>query len=118
MRKGLRSRTCDTRFSARAASAASSVARSRGRVVGTVQEEEEWRSRLVSCHAETVAVRLAAGAALDPTKLPRAIEFPGGKVRTSMKKDFDAGRPLELDAIAGPIVRGGRQHGIATPATE
>jgi 2-dehydropantoate 2-reductase len=44
--------------------------------------------------------------------------FPGGEIRTSMQKDFDAGRPLELEAIAGPIVRGGRQHGIATPATE
>jgi 2-dehydropantoate 2-reductase len=35
-----------------------------------------------------------------------------------MQKDFDAGRPLELDAIAGPIMRGGRRHGIATPTTE
>ena len=42
----------------------------------------------------------------------------GGEMRTSMQKDFDSGRPLELDAIAGPIVRGGRPHGIATPATE
>jgi 2-dehydropantoate 2-reductase len=39
-------------------------------------------------------------------------------MRTSMQKDLDAGRPLELDAIAGPIVRGGRRHGVATPATE
>ena len=39
-------------------------------------------------------------------------------MRTSMEKDFDAGRPLELDAIAGPIVRGGHQHRIATPTTE
>jgi ketopantoate reductase len=28
-------------------------------------------------------------------------EFPAGEMRTSMQKDFDAGRPLELDAIAG-----------------
>ena len=39
-------------------------------------------------------------------------------MRTSMQKDFDAHRPLELDAIAGPIVRGGLRHRIATPATE
>jgi 2-dehydropantoate 2-reductase len=44
--------------------------------------------------------------------------FSGGEMRMSMQKDFDTGRPLELDAIAGPIIRGGRQHGIATPATE
>ena len=35
-----------------------------------------------------------------------------------MQKDFDAGRPLELDAIGGPIVRRGAQHGLSTPATE
>jgi 2-dehydropantoate 2-reductase len=36
----------------------------------------------------------------------------------SMQKDFDAGRPLELDAIAGPIMRRGERHGIPTPVTE
>jgi 2-dehydropantoate 2-reductase len=39
-------------------------------------------------------------------------------MRTSMQKDLDAGRPLELDAIGGPIVRGGRRHRIPTPATD
>jgi len=34
-----------------------------------------------------------------------------------MQKDFETRRPLELDAIAGPIMRGGARHGIATPAT-
>ena len=44
--------------------------------------------------------------------------FHGGEMRTSMQKAFDAGRPLELDAIAAPITRGGRQHRIPTRATE
>jgi 2-dehydropantoate 2-reductase len=38
-------------------------------------------------------------------------------MRTSMQKDFEALRPLELDAIAGPIIRSGTAMGIATPAT-
>jgi ketopantoate reductase len=50
---------------------------------------------------------------------PRGVfEFPAGEMRTSMQKEFDAGRPLELEAIAGAITRGGRQHRIQTPATE
>jgi 2-dehydropantoate 2-reductase len=85
--------------------------------VGQVQEEPAWNSQLMQCHDETVAIGLAEGATLDPPKLRRVLEFPGGEMRTSMQKDFDAGRPLELDAIAGPIVRSGRRHGIATPAT-
>ena len=39
-------------------------------------------------------------------------------MRTSIQQDFDAGRPLELDAIGGPIVRSGVRHGPTTAATE
>jgi 2-dehydropantoate 2-reductase len=39
-------------------------------------------------------------------------------MRSSMQKDRAAGRPLELDAIAGPILRGGRKHGIPTPHSQ
>ena len=35
-----------------------------------------------------------------------------------MQKDVAAGRPPELDAIAGPILRGGSRHGIPVPCTE
>jgi len=34
-----------------------------------------------------------------------------------MQKDVEQGNPPELDAIAGPILRGAAQHGIAIPAT-
>jgi len=34
-----------------------------------------------------------------------------------MQRDLDAGIAPELDAIAGPILRVGRAHGISTPAT-
>jgi 2-dehydropantoate 2-reductase len=87
--------------------------------VGVVQSDPEWSVRLERCHDEAAAVAIAEGAELDAAKLRRGfLGFSGGEMRTSMQKDFDAGRPLELDAIAGPIVRGGRRHGIATPATE
>jgi 2-dehydropantoate 2-reductase len=87
--------------------------------VGVVQAEPALNARLVRCHDEAAAVALAEGATLDASRLRGALlGFSGGEMRTSMQKDFDAGRPLELDAIAGPIVRGGRRHRIATPATE
>lgn len=89
-----------------------------GGPVGAVQADPDWRARLVRCHEETVAVGIHEGALLDPSITRRLIEFQGGEFRTSMQKDLDAGRPLELDAIAGPVLRGGGQHGIATPATE
>jgi len=35
-----------------------------------------------------------------------------------MQKDVASGREPELDAIADPIVRAGRRHGIPVPGTE
>jgi 2-dehydropantoate 2-reductase len=91
----------------------------RGAPVGVVQADPHWNARLMGCHDEAAAVAIAEGAKLDPPKLRRSLlGFSGGEMRTSMQKDFDAHRPLELDAIAGPIVRAGRRHRIATPATE
>ena len=87
--------------------------------VGVVQADPDWNARLVGCHDEAAGVAIAEGAKLDRPKLRRALlGFSGGEMRTSMQKDFESHRPLELDAIAGPIVRGGRRHRIATPATE
>jgi 2-dehydropantoate 2-reductase len=87
--------------------------------VGVVQADRDWHRRLLDCHDEAVSVAVAEGAKLDPRRLRQALlGFSGGEMRTSMQKDLDAGRPLELDAIAGPIVRGGRRHGVPTSATE
>jgi 2-dehydropantoate 2-reductase len=90
-----------------------------GGPAGAVQADPEWNRRLLECHDEVVAVGVAEGATLPASELRgRLLDFRGGEFRTSMQKDFDAGRPLELDAIAGPIVRGGGRHGIPTPVTD
>jgi ketopantoate reductase len=39
-------------------------------------------------------------------------------MRASMAKDLAAGRKLELDGIAGPVLRGGEQYGVPTPTTK
>jgi 2-dehydropantoate 2-reductase len=88
-----------------------------GATGGGVQAAPEWHERLLRCHREAVAVGLAEGATLDGEALDSLLRTPLGEMRTSMQKDFDAGRPLELDAIAGPIVRGARRHGLSAPVT-
>ena len=83
-----------------------------------MQAAPEWSERLFACHREAVAVGAAEGATLDGEALESLLGTPLGEMRTSMQKDFDAGRPLELDAIGGPIVRSGVRHGLPTAATE
>ncbi len=89
-----------------------------GEPAGAVQAAPDWSARLFACHREAVAVGTAEGATLDGEALESLLGTPLGEMRTSMQKDFEAGRTLELDAIAGPIVRAGGRHGLATPATE
>lgn len=71
----------------------------------------------LSCQAEVLAVARAEGAAVDEDALRSLQRSVPDTMQSSMQKDVDAGRPPELDAIAGPILRGGAHHGIAVPAT-
>jgi len=74
--------------------------------------------RFVRAMDETVAVAQAEGARITAGPLHAlATEVPP-TMRSSMQKDVAAGRAPELDAIAGPIRRGGAAHGIPVPATD
>jgi 2-dehydropantoate 2-reductase len=68
--------------------------------------------------AECVAVGRAEGAQLDDGTAQRVLEGyraqPPDSVN-SMLADRIAGRPMEIDARNGVIVRKGEQHGISTP---
>ena len=88
-----------------------------GGALGVVRSDPRWWSRLRACVAEACAVGLAEGAEVVPEPIVAMFgELPEG-FRSSMQKDVAAGRPPELDAIAGPILRGGEEHGIDVPAT-
>ncbi|HXZ85493.1 MAG TPA: ketopantoate reductase C-terminal domain-containing protein, partial [Myxococcota bacterium] len=67
---------------------------------------------------ECLAVARAEGAELADSVadeiLARLLATPAGS-GNSMLYDRQAGRPLELDARNGAIVRFGGRHGIATP---
>jgi 2-dehydropantoate 2-reductase len=88
-----------------------------GLTLGEVSCDPEWRKRAESCVYEACAVSGASGTPLDPAPF---IAFFGHKPavsRTSMQKDIAAGNPPELDAIAGPILRGAKEHGLDAPVT-
>jgi 2-dehydropantoate 2-reductase len=75
-------------------------------------------SSFLRCQEETVAVAAAEGAKVDVTSVRAVLASVPDSMRSSMQRDVDLGQPPELDAIAGPILRGGSVHGIETPATE
>ncbi|MFF7973474.1 2-dehydropantoate 2-reductase [Streptomyces sp. NPDC007905] len=75
------------------------------------------REELESLVAETTAVSRACGAPADPAQaLSRFDAFPPS-AKSSMQRDAEAGRPLELDAIGGALLRAADRHSVPVPVT-
>jgi 2-dehydropantoate 2-reductase len=67
---------------------------------------------------EVLAVGLARGVSLSPDLADATLAFIDGiapNVMASMQRDILAGRPSELEAQNGAVVRLGSAAGIATP---
>jgi 2-dehydropantoate 2-reductase len=85
--------------------------------IGQILSDPTWREMGLSCIREGSAVAAAEGAKLDiENMIAAALKMPAN-MRSSMQKDVEQGKTPELDAIAGPILRGARRHGIPIPAT-
>jgi 2-dehydropantoate 2-reductase len=78
------------------------------------------RDDLVAMVSEVAAVARAEGAAVEAMDADDVVAFfdgiPAG-MKSSMQRDAEAGRPLELDAIGGAVVRGAGRHGMQVPVT-
>ncbi len=79
---------------------------------------KELRPTLEGIIKEVVSVANAAGCHLDAeAMIGRTFDLTRDikNVKTSMLQDFESGKPLEIDALTGAVVRKGRQFGIPTP---
>jgi 2-dehydropantoate 2-reductase len=89
-----------------------------GKTTGEILAEPEWRQLGVSCMREASAVAVAEGAKIDADAVIASVMKMPGNMRSSMQKDVERGNAPELDAIAGPILRGGARHGVDVPTTK
>jgi 2-dehydropantoate 2-reductase len=88
-----------------------------GLTAGEVARDPVWRKRIEDCVREACAVSTASGTPLDPEEFIKFLDYLHAGMRSSMQKDVAAGNPPELDAIAGPILRGAEEHGLQVPVT-
>ncbi len=88
------------------------------KTTGEILADPEWRKLGLDCLREACAVALAEGAKVDAEAVIAGVMKMPGNMRSSMQKDVAQHKTPELDAIAGPILRGARQHGIEVPATQ
>jgi len=86
-----------------------------GQTVGALRADPVRRERLREGLDEACAVAGADGVRLDPAGQWAIIDALSAKLTTSTARDARAGRPTELDAITGSVVRAGARLGIPTP---
>jgi 2-dehydropantoate 2-reductase len=86
-----------------------------GTPIGAIKENPASNAKLEEAVREVGAVATASGATVDVEGVLNVIRELPGAMQSSMQKDVAAGRQPELDAIAGPIVRGADAHGIKVP---
>jgi 2-dehydropantoate 2-reductase len=77
--------------------------------------EQLFLARAAAAEATRVARALGISVASDPwPEIIRVLRETSAN-RTSMLQDVEAGRPTEIDAITGAIVRAARRHRVAAP---
>jgi 2-dehydropantoate 2-reductase len=86
------------------------------RPVGDLRADAEWRGRLAAAVDEACEVGRADGVSLDASAQWEIIDGMPPGLTTSTARDVAAGRPSELDAIVGSVVRAGTRLGVPTPA--
>lgn len=81
----------------------------------------EWRRVIVGCMREIEAVGRASGVNLEPNIVETTLQYIEGsleQMHASMHADIIAGRPLELEALNGAVVRAGQAVNVPTPIND
>lgn len=89
-----------------------------GATVGVLRSDSAWRTRIRAALEETCEVAMAVGVAVDPDAHWAFVEGLDPELTTSAARDAQAGRPTELDAITGSVVRAARMVGVSVPELE
>jgi 2-dehydropantoate 2-reductase len=88
-------------------------------VLGEIRAKPALHADPVAIVAESCAVGRAEGADdVDPQVALAELEVAHDTLGSSMQRDIAAGRPPELDAIPGAVLRAGARHGIECPTIE
>jgi 2-dehydropantoate 2-reductase len=89
--------------------------------MSSLMPRREWRHVVLACMREIESVGRAAGVNLDPLIVEQTVAYIEGsldQMHASMYADLLAGRPLELEALNGAVVREGRAAGVPTPIND
>ena len=88
-------------------------------LLGEIRSTPALRAELIGAIEEACAVGRAEGAQdVDPATALAELERAHDTLGSSMQRDIAAGRPPELEAIPGAVLRAAARHGIPCPTIE
>ncbi|MCC7371137.1 MAG: 2-dehydropantoate 2-reductase [Chloroflexi bacterium] len=88
--------------------------------IGEILASEELTATLGQLLAEAAAVAKAEGVDFGDDVVQKRLGWMRRlhpEFKSSMQRDLERGKPLEIDALAGALARLGVKHGIPTPVT-
>jgi 2-dehydropantoate 2-reductase len=88
------------------------------KLLGEIRCTPELRAELVGAIEEGCAVARAEGAEIPAGDPLGELAAAHDTLGSSMQRDIAAGRPPELDAIPGAVLRAAARHGIGCPTIE
>lgn len=88
------------------------------KLLGEIRSTPELRADLVGAIEEGCSVAQAEGAAIPREDPLGELTAAHDTLGSSMQRDIAAGRPPELDAIPGSVLRAAARHGIECPTIE
>lgn len=86
--------------------------------LGELRSDPHWRATLEAAVEEACAVAAADGVLLDPTAQWEILDAMPASVTTSTARDAADGRPTELDATMGAVIRVAKRVGVSIPTLE
>ncbi|HEY7960947.1 MAG TPA: 2-dehydropantoate 2-reductase [Solirubrobacteraceae bacterium] len=88
------------------------------KLLGEIRDTPALRAELIGAIEEGCAVARAEGASIDGADPLGELSAAHATLGSSMQRDIAAGRPPELDAIPGAVLRAAARHGIPCPTIE
>ena len=92
-----------------------------GTGLSKIMESAAGQGTLMAALQEVEAVARAKGVNLDADIVPKTWDYMVGwakDLKASMQIDMELGRPLEMDALTGAVVRLGKETGVPTPVND
>jgi 2-dehydropantoate 2-reductase len=87
-------------------------------LLGEIRDTPRLRAALIGAIEEGCAVANAEGAQIDASDPLGELNDAHATLGSSMQRDIAAGRPPELDAIPGAVLRAAARHGLQCPTIE